>query len=156
MPVSGQTNNIEEQQIEEAEMQDVFVSAIAELNGYSVQGAGFGFGLAAGAGTGAAVGMKLLYSLSLSENLQSFELDVFLRFYILGRGANTGPFIQANAGAVAYFPANADTPSDQGSFTYSLSAGWRFLLGDRWFIEPYLRGGAPFVMGAGAYAGIRF
>jgi hypothetical protein len=71
---------------------------------------------------------------------------------------SSGLFIQFNGGPVI-FAQNDDSiavPSGMGTFSAGLSLGWRFLLGRTFFIEPVIRGGYPYIVGAGLSAGVRF
>jgi hypothetical protein len=47
-------------------------------------------------------------------------------------------------------------PPKISSTSAGVMLGRRFLLGGRWYVEPYLRAGYPYVAGAGASAGFRF
>jgi hypothetical protein len=47
-------------------------------------------------------------------------------------------------------------PSEVGTISIGLGVGWRFLLGNLFFIEPAIRGGFPYIVGAGLSAGVRF
>jgi len=40
--------------------------------------------------------------------------------------------------------------------TAGLSFGWWFYMGDNFFIEPSIRGGYPFIVGAALSTGLRF
>jgi hypothetical protein len=62
-----------------------------------------------------------------------------------------GPFLQLEAGTVIFFEYGDIFPA----FLGGLAAGWRFTIGKNWYIEPTVRGGYPFIWGAGLAAGIR-
>jgi hypothetical protein len=97
------------------------------------------------------------------NEFRTVELNFLLRFYLFGMARtasprNSGLFLQLNGGPVI-FARNADDiamPSKTGTLSGGLSLGWRFLLGRFFFIEPSVRGGYPFLAGAGLSAGVRF
>jgi len=135
---------------------DVFVAPVVEALGYSREGASFGFGVMAGAGNGIAAGIRLLYAFDTDE-IYSLSLDVFMRYYFLGMDANTGIFIQPSVGMVILNTGEAVSfPSRSGSITLSMSAGWRILMTRNFFLEPAVRFGYPFLVGAGLAAGFSF
>jgi hypothetical protein len=101
------------------------------------------------------------------NEFRTVELNFLLRFYLLrATGAeaghqgvsNSGLFLQLNGGPVI-FARNTDDitmPSKTGTFSGGLSLGWRFHLGRYFFLEPAVRGGYPYMAGAGLSAGARF
>jgi hypothetical protein len=101
------------------------------------------------------VGVRLLYTVD-TESVNALELAVFLRWYLLGPNASSGPFVQVNAGAAVFTHKSAVSfPAEAGSISAGFAAGWRFLLGERWYIEPAVRAGYPYIAGAGVSAGFR-
>jgi hypothetical protein len=76
------------------------------------------------------------------------------------RERHSGFFMQIDAGA--HFIAEDNVHMYEGDtllrFMGGLRVGYRFLLGASryFFLEPYARGGYPFMWGAGLMAGIRF
>jgi len=50
----------------------------------------------------------------------------------------------------------SEKPEVFPAFSGGISIGWRFNLGERWYIEPAARGGYPHIWGGGITAGIRF
>jgi len=79
------------------------------------------------------------------------EPAALFRWYFLGNG-HTGLFVQADAGAWLVLEDGDFTPL----FLGGLRAGFRVPLGSSFYIEPYGRGGYPFVFGVGLLAGFRF
>jgi hypothetical protein len=68
-----------------------------------------------------------------------------------------GPFVQLEAGSVVLFERGySEKPEAFPAFSGGLSIGWRFNLGEKWYIEPAARGGYPHIWGGGITAGIRF
>jgi hypothetical protein len=62
-----------------------------------------------------------------------------------------------NAGAALFALDGAFTVhKGAGRLSAGLSAGWRFPLGTRWYLEPALRAGYPYIAGAELSAGFRF
>jgi len=122
---------------------------------YSRSGLAYGGSLALGYGKGASIGLKAAYFFS-SDNT-TLELNFLLRFHLRGAYAYSGPFFQFIGGSVLFADeANVGIPATTGSISAGLAFGWRFLFKDRWFIEPAIRGGYPFLGGAGLSAGVRF
>jgi len=84
--------------------------------------------------------------------LQTVVLEAapFLRWYFAGL-RHTGLFVQADAGFSFIMEETNRFPMFMGG----LRAGYRLPLGSSFYIEPFARGGYPFVFGAGLTAGIR-
>jgi hypothetical protein len=108
------------------------------------------------------LGLKVVYLDDINE-FRTVELNFLLRFYPLGMARaefprNSGLFLQLNGGPVIFARDANDIamPSKTGTLSGGLSLGWRFLLGRFFFIEPAVRGGYPYVAGAGLSAGVRF
>ena len=125
--------------------------------GYGRRAPALGGGFALGAGDGVAIGFRLLYAVAFGdESINSLEMALFMRFYPFGPEASTGLFVQVTVGAVIYARDNAFSfPSEAGAISAGLAAGWRFPLGKHWYIEPSIRGGYPYIAGAGVSAGFR-
>ena len=149
VPVHAQT---EEQS---AKRSGFFIAPLVEVLGYSRKGPAFGGGLAIGAGNGVAIGAHFLYTVD-TELVSALELAVFMRFYLLGPEAHSGPFVQITVGAAVFaLKSIVSFPAEAGTISAGLTAGWRFLLRDRWYIEPAIRAGYPYIAGAGVSAGFR-
>jgi hypothetical protein len=137
------------------EKPDFFVAPLVEIIGYGMDGwPSFGAGFALGAGNGVAVGARFMYGID-TKSIHFMELAVFMRFYLQGPEANTGSFVQLNAGAAIFGFENAPTiPAKAGTVSLGIAAGWRFPLGTnavrRWYVEPAIRAGYPYSIGAGA------
>jgi len=95
-----------------------------------------------------AIGLNATYSNNFS-GISTIEPAALFRWYILGK--STGLFVQADAGAYLVFEAKEFTPMFMGG----LRGGYRLPIGSSFYIEPYGRGGYPFVFGVGVTAGIR-
>jgi hypothetical protein len=126
-----------------------FIAPLIEIPGYSRKGPAFGGGLSLGAGDGVTIGCRFLYAID-TESVHTLEIAIFMRFYLNHNNAVTGPFIQFNTGASIHalnsFPS---FPAEAGGLSVDLAAGWRFPLGRRWYIEPAIRAGYAFILGAG-------
>ena len=132
-----------------ADKPDFFIAPLTEVIGYSRQSASFGAGFALGAGNGVAIGARFLYGFD-TESIHTIEIAAFMRFYFLGADVCTGPFIQLNAGASIHnHEQGVYTPAKAGALSAGVAAGWRFLLGERWYVEPALRFGYPYMFGVG-------
>jgi hypothetical protein len=135
------------------ERQDLFVSTFFESIGYSFSTIAYGGGLSIGSGSRTAIGMRLFYAVN-PEDFIFVEMLFLLRYYILESQPTTGPFLQFIAGPVIYA---YETPelSGFGNISAGLSAGWRFPFGDRFFVEPAVRVGYPYIAGVGVFLGVK-
>jgi hypothetical protein len=136
---------------------EFFVGASAETACYSVDSAAAGGGLTFGYGFDiGALGLKAVY-LADTTGLATLETGLFLRFYLplsfIGaeNRFRSGPFLQLGFG-----PAFFARDDFAAAVSAGLTAGWRFLIGKHWYAEPALRGGYPYVVGAGVSGGYRF
>jgi hypothetical protein len=104
-----------------------------------------------------AFGLKVVYWDDMDE-VRSLELNFLARFYFFDRTAPSGPFAQFSIGPVfcAWYEQNIAIPSETVMTSAGLSLGWRFLFGRFFFLEPCIRGGIPYLFGAGLSAGVRF
>jgi hypothetical protein len=142
--------------------EDLWVCPVLESGWYGVSRMAVGGGAALGYGDGLAFGLKAVYWNDLKE-LRALELNFLARFYCFSMtGAeifgHSGLFIQFNGGPVI-FARGENTiavPSETVTISAGLSLGWRFLPGRYLFIEPCIRGGYPYITGAGLSAGARF
>ena len=130
------------------------------LNGdgalYGFEGFAFGGGIALGYGSGTSIGIKAMWYFS-SDQINTLEINFIVRFYLRGAQAYSGPFIQFMGGPTFYgYMEGASIPSEIGTITAGFSFGWRFLFVDRWFVEPSVRAGYPYIFAAGVAAGVRF
>jgi len=135
--------------------EDLWVCPIAETAMYSPNDIAFGGGLALGYGNGIAFGVRVLFAFD-ADNHGLVESLLFLRLYLTGKSVNFGPFVQFYGGPVVFTYQGLET-ADRGIGTISIgaSAGWRFRLGNLWFIEPAVRFGYPHIAGGGISAGLR-
>jgi hypothetical protein len=134
--------------------EEFFIAPVAESLFYGRYNMAYGGGLALGYGTGISFGIKLVVMFGM-ESFLSTEVQFFLRCYFFGVKASTGPFIQINAGPV-FFSESKPEFSGYGSISAGLTAGWRIPLGKHFFIEPFVRGGYPYLTGGGLSGGLRF
>jgi hypothetical protein len=146
----------------------VFAQAQSEQNGdfwislngdgamYGSEGFAFGGGIALGYGSGSSIGLKAMWYFS-SDNINTLEINFIVRFYLIGPQAYSGPFVQFMGGPTFFgFLEGAYIPSEIGTISAGFSFGWRFLFIDRWFVEPSVRAGYPYIFAAGIAAGVRF
>lgn len=141
----------------EFEKGDFWVGPAAETAFYSFSNVSFGGGFALGYGVGSSIGIKAVWFYDLN-GLSVLELNFLLRFYFQGKKAYYGSFLQFMGGPVIFFN-NFDGIYDYprlGAFSIGMGYGYRFLIKDRWYIEPSIRGGFPYMAGAGLSAGVRF
>jgi hypothetical protein len=140
--------------------EDMWVCPVFETGLYGISNPSFGGGGALGYGDRLAFGIKVMYW-GDREDVRALEVNFLARFYFFGLmraeafGAealrHSGLFIQADGG-----PAIFTKPSVKTTISAGLSLGWRFLLGRHFFVEPAIRGGYPYIAGAGLSAGFRF
>jgi hypothetical protein len=93
------------------------------------------------------IGSRLGFSYDLTD-VGTLEAGIMFRVYFLSWNSS-GPFIQADGG-LSYIFWHDDMFRE---FLYGGTLGWRFHLGS-FYIEPYGRGGYPFVWGGGLVLGI--
>jgi hypothetical protein len=94
-------------------------------------------------------GLKWGFSHNFNQ-LYVLEPEAFVRWYFK-KFSSAFLFLQADLGASIIFSESAVYPLMMGGIT----GGIRFPL-NHWYIEPYVRGGYPFMVGAGANIGYRF
>jgi hypothetical protein len=144
---------------------DFWISLNGDAAMYGSEGFAFGGGIALGYGSGASIGLKAMWYFS-SDQINTLEINFIVRFYIQadkeflltqGSRAYSGPFIQFMGGPTFYgYMESASIPSEIGMISAGFSFGWRFLFIDRWFVEPSVRAGYPYIVAAGIAAGVRF
>ena len=89
------------------------------------------------------------------SNAVVVEANSFLRWYFPGV-RHSGFFVQADAGFYYIMETVMGTRETFPMFMGGLRLGYRLPLGRSFYIEPYGRGGYPFVFSVGLMAGIRF
>jgi len=99
-------------------------------------------------GASFAAGFNAIFSSNFT-NFSVIEPAAFFRWYFLGKG-HTGFFAQAEGGVFIIFEESVSALPMGG-----IRAGFRFPLGQKFYIEPYGRLGYPFLFGVGAIAGMR-
>jgi len=149
------TEAVEELVAPPSESGDFWICPGFETALYSRFGVAFGGSLALGYGKGASLGLKAVYFVSPDNT--TLELNFLFRMYLRGAHVFSGPFLQFTGGPTLFADNTmVDFPTTTGSISAGLSFGWRFLFRDRWFVEPAIRAGYPFLAGGGLSAGIRF
>jgi hypothetical protein len=147
----------------DAKSDSLWISPGVEAAGYGISGSAAGGGLAVAYGGRVSVGIKAAYFVDLARvsNLEGkadcLEFSVLLRFFFVN--AQSGPFVQLAGGPAFSFRLDSETspnPESTSDISAGISLGWRFLLGKTVFVEPSVRGGYPFIAGAGICAGLRF
>jgi len=142
----------------ESENSDLWVCPSGDVAFYGLSGISSGVGLAIGFGKGTSIGMKAVWFFDSDDGVSVLELNFLLRFYFFGKKACSGPFLQFMGGPALFFvdESGFSVPSRIGVFSIGAGFGWRFLIKEKWFIEPYIRGGYPYLAGAGLSAGMHF
>jgi len=135
---------------------DFWISIGADTAFYNTMGLASGGSFALGYGSGSSIGLKGTFFF-IKEDIKIFELDLLLRFYLLGKNTYWGPFLQFAGGASLVNNRNfLEIPSSTGVFNAGFGIGWRSLFLNRFFLEPSIRLGYPYFMDLGVSAGIRF
>jgi len=125
---------------------------------YSAESFSIGGGLELAYGKGISIGLKAVYFADISSLSDVLEICFLLRFYLFGIQSNSGLFLQANAGQAVFFRREngPSIPAQWGLVSAGLNAGWRFLLGRSFYLEPVIGGGYPYFWGAGMSTGLKF
>ena len=147
---------------------EVWICPSAEMGLFSVINSSYGIGLTAAYGKKVSVGLKASFLFDAGKTLDVLEINFLVRWYPLpsaDRNAAgeitascTGLFLQFTGGPAIFFDRRekVSPPSGIGRISAGLGVGWRFPLGRLFFIEPSIRGGYPFIVGAVLSTGIRF
>jgi hypothetical protein len=144
----------------DGEGRNVFFAPFTEVSGYGRVFPSYGGGFAIGASEDISIGARFLYTSSLdADDVGIVEMTVFSRFFFFNKVPCTGLFLQANAGLSIYARKDTSTFGDSAlvftpSFAAGLGVGYRFKMGRRMYFEPVIRGGYPFLFGAGASVAI--
>ena len=146
-----------EQQPAQASKRQGWICPGAEMALFSLSSTAYGGSFSAGYGDGAAIGIKAAWLTETDDSIVTLELSFLLRFYFFGRNSLSGPFIQAAGGPVFFTQSkNIPSPAEAGRISAGLGLGWRFPVGERWFVEGSIRAGYPFLVGGGVSAGLCF
>jgi len=145
-------------QDQEKQLEDLWFSPGAELALYSPVSLSYGGGLTIAYGSGTSIGVKASWFFDSGGLVNVLELNILLRLYFDGTSAHSGPFIQFTGGPAMYYnyDENILLPARIGMISGGLAFGWRFLLGKYFYIEPSIRAGYPYLVGAGLSAGVHF
>ena len=154
--VAGAGQRLEIQDAAASEIHtNIYLGIFAEVLGYTRDNVAYGGGITAGGSyNGMGFGLHFLYAQD-TEGFVFFEVLGHFRWYFAQLKDNNGLFVQLEGGVVFYSYERFDT-LDNILASIGLRAGWRIPLGEKWFIEPGIRGGFPYLIGAGFYAGIKF
>jgi len=132
-----------------------------EVNGHSREDYSYGGGIILGIDLNKhfSAGLKTTFfdnfvSLSALETLLFFRYN--LPWPHIPRNID-GPFAQIETGSMLYIERGYhDNLEVFPAFSGGLAIGWRFNIGEHWYVEPAGRYGYPHTWGAGVTAGIRF
>ena len=135
-----------------------WVSGGIETAMYSDSGFCYGGSLSIAFGKGVSIGGKAAYFINFDTGIDALEYGFLLRFYFLGISSYSGPFFQLSGGQVFLFRRSSGLlfPAEWGTIYAGAETGWRFLLGKNFFMEPFIRGGFPYLIGGGISAGFVF
>ena len=139
---------------EAKDREDFWISPSAEIAMYSHNGAAYGGGISLGYGSGSSIGFKAAFLFD-ANGLSVLEINLLFRWYFQGQTADSGPFIQFTGGPafMSFDNASPKVPDDYATLSAGLNIGWRFHWG-RFFLEPCIRAGYPYIAGAGLSAGL--
>ena len=138
-------------------LDDLFAGLSAEVNGQSRRGAAIGGGLILGYDLDQkyALGLRSSYFNNL-DTVSCVETLALFRFYLpwelFSLNIENSFFIQGEAGLIVFFEYGKRFPAFSGGFVF----GWRFYLGEHWFLEPAIRGGYPHIWAVNVTAGLCF
>jgi len=143
---------------ETTKSEEFWISPGAEMAFYSPVSLSAGGSVTIAYGSGTSIGTKISWLYDNKGQLNVFILDFLLRWYFFGNSANSGLYIQFAGGPAIYLQSEEEIsmPVRIGTLTAGLALGWRFLLGNYFYIEPSISGGYPYIFGAGLSAGVRF
>ncbi|MCL2705659.1 MAG: hypothetical protein FWE72_05570 [Spirochaetaceae bacterium] len=141
-----------------SERGEIWISAVAEAAFYSAFTFSYGPGLSIGYGKRVSTGLKAVFLFDAENELDVVEINFLLRWYLLSVTPTSGPFIQLAGGPAIFFEREKkiSMPAEYGMLSAGLSAGWRFHIGNLFFIEPSIRGGYPYMAGVTLLSGVRF
>ena len=137
---------------------EIWFCPSAEIALYSEHSFSYGAGFALAYGKKTSIGLKGVFFFDEAKVLDVLEIHLLFRLYLLKGNDNKGLFFQFTGGPAIFFPREHEIilPAQIGMFSAGIALGWRFLLGNTFFIEPQVRGGYPFIMGGSLSAGFRF
>jgi len=93
--------------------------------------------------------INLSHDLAITTTL---EPALLFRWFLPFKGIFKGVYAEANVGTACYI--EEDEPLASVAPLAAIGAGWRFRIGKHFYIEPALRIGMPFTIGAGFNAGL--
>ena len=122
----------------------------AEVNANTREGAALAGGVSLGVELNRyfSLGLNTSFSSNL-DTIHALEPSALFRYYPPLNQPSL--FVQGELGTAVFFENGKVFPA----FLGAIGAGWHFKL-DRWYIEPILRFGYPFIWGLGLSVGIRF
>jgi hypothetical protein len=126
----------------------IYIGVGAEGNAHTRAGRAVGGGISLGFGLSPriALGVKAMFHTNF-DTVTGLEPVAFFRIYPAIPGRTI--FAQGEAGAVIYNEYDESYPE----FLAAIAVGWRFAFRG-WYIEPSVRQGWPFAVGAGLTVGI--
>jgi hypothetical protein len=153
------TGDPSEESISTKGHRDFYIALFAAGLGYTRYSAALGGGLMLGGSFETiGTGLSLLFAQD-AEKFITMEALAHLRLYMLflsDAKNSTGLFIQAEGGVALFVHSEPENTTTMFTAAAGLCAGWRIPLGARWYIEPAIRGGFPYIFGGSLAAGYRF
>ena len=132
----------------------MFVGAGMEANANTREGAALGTSLASAVDLNLwnqlfSAGIRLGFSGNM-DTVNTLETTALFRYYL--PLPISGLFAQADLGGAFFFENGESYPA----FLGGLAVGWRYNIAKFFYIEPFARGGYPFIWGIGLQAGTSF
>lgn len=144
-------------QAETRNREELWICPGGEIARYSISNFAYGGSFALGYGNGAAIGLKGAFYADNSGVVTTVELSFLFRLYFFGSASYAGPYAELSGGPALFTKSGGlKLPSKWGSVTGGIGLGWRFNLGRFWFLDGSVRGGYPYIAGAGLSFGLRF
>jgi hypothetical protein len=136
----------------------IFTGLGLEINGNTREGVAMGGNLTAGLDLNEqfSLGLKAVLSGNF-DTIITLEPAAFFRYYIPTLQFSpsfkiSGLFAQAELGTAIFFENQKGYPA----FLGGAALGWRYNIGEMWYIEPAARFGYPFIWGVSFAGGLRF
>jgi len=141
---------------------NLFAGLGAEANAYTRKGAAAGGVLSLGVDIAQMFGAGIKTSFFHNfDAIGTLELSAFGRFYFMSLLSDIpllkGFFAQAELGtAVLFEDSGSYSAGSYPAFAAALAVGWRLTFMEKFYVEPFVRTGYPFIWSLGFTSGLSF